>query len=280
MTGSPQKSIKDPVRFKMNINNIPTFNEEFFKRIIKFGILGIIALILLFSPIGLFSTVEAGHVGVVTRFGAVNRVANPGVVVKIPFIDVVAKMETRTQKEQVEAQAASKDLQVVKSTIALNYHLRGEKAVEVYQNIGIEYNERIIAPAMQEAFKATTARFTASDLISKREAVKTQAYTELKKRLEKYNVIVDDFNIVNFDFSLEFNQAIENKTVAQQNKERAQIEAETALVQAQGQADAQRKVEESGNLSPAYLEFLAIQKWDGVLPNATSGTPFINIPTR
>ena len=264
----------------MNINNIPTFNEGFFKKLIKFGILGIIVLILLFSPIGFFSTVDAGNVGVVTRFGAVSRVANPGIVVKIPFVEAVYEMETRTQKEQVDAQAASKDLQEVKSTIALNFHLRGEKAVYVYQNIGIEYKERIIAPAMQEAFKATTARFTASDLISKREAVKTQAYTELKKRLEKYNVIVDDFNIVNFDFSGEFNQAIENKTVAQQNKERAQIEAETALVQAQGQADAQKKVEQSGNLSPAYLEFLAIQKWNGVLPNATSGTPFINIPTN
>ncbi|HUQ85666.1 MAG TPA: prohibitin family protein [Candidatus Limnocylindrales bacterium] len=257
-----------------------SLNQQIVKNVIKFGILGIVIIIFLFSPLGFFSTIGAGHVGVLTRFGAVNRVANPGVVVKIPIIEIVTEMETRTQKEQVEAQAASKDLQIVKSTIALNYHLRGEKAVEVYQNIGVEYNERIIAPAMQEAFKATTARFTASDLISKREAVKTQAYTELKKRLEKYNVIVDDFNIVNFDFSGEFNQAIENKTVAQQNKERAQIEAETALVEAQGQADAQRKVEESGNLSPAYLEFLAIQKWNGVLPNATSGTPFINIPTR
>ncbi len=240
----------------------------------------IFAVIIIIPGIGLWSIVGAGHVGVVTRFGAVNRVVNPGLIVKMPLIEGISSMETRTQKEQVEASAASKDLQEVKSTIALNFHLRGEKAVDVYQNIGEDYTDRIISPAMQEAFKATTAQFTASDLIGKREAVKKIAYTELKQRLEKYNVIVDDFNIVNFEFSKEFNAAIEQKTIAQQNKEKAQIEAETALIQAQGQADAQKKLKESGSLTPEYLNFLAIQKWNGVLPNATNGVPFIQIPTN
>src|SRR3989344_2335756 len=220
------------------------------------GIIGFLALLIILSSlpvIGAWTTVSAGNVGVVTRLGAVNRVENPGFVLKIPLIEAVYKMETRTQLEQVDAQSASKDLQQVQATIALNFHLRGENAVDVYQNIGIEYKERIIAPAMQEAFKATTARYTASDLIGKREAVKNLAYKELKGRLEKYNIIVDDFNIVNFKFSDEFNQAIEQKTVAQQNQEKAQIEAETALIKAQGQVSAQRALQEAGTLSPEYL---------------------------
>lgn len=243
-------------------------------KIVGFSFLG---LILFFGTI---RTVGAGQVGVVTRFGAVNRVVNPGIVLKIPFVESIKTMDTRTQKEQVDASSASSDLQEVKATIALNFHLRGEKAVEVYQNIGLDYADRIIAPAMQEAFKATTAKFTASDLIGKREAVKTLAYTELKVRLEKYNIVVDDFNIVNFDFSKQFNDAIEAKTVANQNKERASIEAESALIQAQGQANAQAKLKESGSLTTEYLNFLAVQKWDGKLPNATNGVPFISIPTK
>lgn len=243
-------------------------------KIVGFSLLGIILFF------GTIRTVGAGKVGVVTRFGAVNRVVNPGLVVKMPFIESIKSMETRTQKEQVDASSASSDLQEVKATIALNFHLRGEKAVEVYQNVGTDYADRIIAPAMQEAFKATTAKFTASDLIGKREAVKTLAYTELKMRLEKYNVVVDDFNIVNFDFSKEFNEAIEQKTVANQNKEKATIEAQTLLIQAEGQANAQSKLRDSGGLSPEYLQFLAVQKWNGILPNATNGVPFINIPTR
>ena len=150
----------------------------------------------------------------------------------------------------------------------------------MYQNIGPEYVDRIIAPAMQEAFKATTAKFTASDLIGKREAVKVLAYNELKERLDKYNIVVDDLNIVNFDFSKVFNDAIEQKTVANQNLERAKIEAQTALTQAEGQANAQKELKDSGALSTEYLQFLAVNKWNGVLPNATNGVPFVNIPIK
>lgn len=253
--------------------------------------IGLVVLILLGLVIffGTFQSIGAGHVGVVTRLGAVQRVANPGLVVKIPLIEGIADMETRTQKEQVESQAASKDLQEVKSTIALNYHLNSEKAVDVYQNIGVDYNNRIIAPAIQEAFKATTAQFTAEELIVKRAEVKQVALDELKKRLAHLNIIVDDFNIVNFDFSKEFNAAIEQKQVAQQNVETEkrklesiQVQAQQALAQAKGQADAQKAIRESGALSPEYLQYLAVNKWNGILPVATGvgALPFINIPLK
>jgi len=237
----------------------------------------IFLLVLFFSS---FRTIGAGHVGVVTRFGAVNRVVKPGLTMKIPLFESVEVMETRTQLEQVDATSASSDLQEVKAKIALNFHLRGEKAVDVFQNTGTEYKERIIAPGIQEAFKATTAKFTASDLIGKREATKVLVFEELKSRFDKYNIIVDDFNIVNFDFSEDFNTAIEQKQVADQNKEKATIEAETLNIQAQGQTDAQKKLKEGGALSTEYLQFLAVQKWNGILPAATNGVPFISIPTR
>ncbi len=244
-------------------------------------LLGIIGFLIIAPICGVWGIVAAGNVGVVTRFGAVNRVVTPGFIVKIPLIEYVHIMETRTQKEQADASSASKDLQEVKATIALNYHLRGEKAVEVYQNIGTDYKVRVIDPAMQEAFKATTAKFTAEELIGKREAVKQEALIELKDRLNSYNVIIDNFNIINFDFSSEFNQAIEQKQVAQQNLERAKLEAQTAKTQAEGQAQAQKALRDAGSLSPEYLEFLALQKWNGVLPTVTgNGVPFINIPIK
>lgn len=249
-------------------------------KLTKLAIAGFIGVLLIIPVLGVWTTVSAGNVGVVTRMGAVNRVVNPGFVFKLPFIEWVHSMETRTQKEQVDASAASQDLQEVKSTVALNFHLKGENAVEVYQQIGQEYMDRIIAPAIQEAFKATTAKFTAPDLIVKREEVKQLTYQELKDRLSKYNIVVDDFNIVNFDFSADFNAAIEQKQVAQQNLEKAKIEKMTALTQAEGQADAQKKLKDSGSLSPEYLQFLATQKWNGVLPYSTSAVPFLNIPTK
>src|SRR5579883_3096455 len=116
------------------------------RRVLLIGLI-IFAAMLLFPGIGIWTTVDAGYVGVVTEFGAVNRVVDPGIVLKLPLVEGVYSMETRTQKEQVEAQAASKDLQQVTSTIALNFHLNGEKAVVVYQNIGEDYTDRIIDPA-------------------------------------------------------------------------------------------------------------------------------------
>lgn len=251
--------------------------EPRFERVFLTAI-GVFILLILFF--GSFSIVRAGHVGVVTRFGAVQRVVSPGVVLKIPLVEGVKSMETRTQKEEVDATSASKDLQDVNAKVAINFHLDGLRAVDVYQNIGVDYKERVVAPAIQESFKAATAKYTASDLIVKREEVKRAAYTDLRNRLMRYHIVIDDINIVNFDFSSEFNKAIESKVQAQQTLEQTRIEAETARTQAQGQADAQAILQESGSLSPAYLEFLAIQKWDGKLPLATQGNPFLQIPGR
>jgi len=252
--------------------------------IIKTLIFLIVGIIIVFNS---FSTVGAGHVGVVTRFGAVNRVIQPGFAIKIPFIEKVVKMETRIQKDLVDASAASKDLQEVRATVAVNYHLDSIKAVDVYQNVGVEYNDRLISPAMQEAFKATTAKYTAEELITDRESVKQEALKQLQGRLIKNHIIIDDFNIVNFDFSKEFNQAIEAKQVAQQNVEKekqtlqsVEVQAEQARQQAKGQADAQKALRDAGSLSSEYLEYLAVNKWDGKLPNVTgsNGVPFVSIP--
>lgn len=242
-------------------------------------VIGVIVFILVLFNLP-FVSVGAGKVGVVTQFGAVNRVVKPGLAWRLPFVEQVVEMETRTQKEQGSASAASKDLQEVISVIALNFHLQGDKAVEVYQDVGADYRGRIVDPALQEAFKATTAKFTAEELITKREAVKKLAFDELKGRLTKYGIIVDDLNIIDFDFSKDFNDAIEQKQVAQQNLEKAKVEATTALTQAQGQANAQKALKDSGSLSQEYLEFLALQKWNGVLPLATSGNPFISLPIK
>lgn len=243
-------------------------------------VLGIAAIIILIILISSVTFIQAGNVGVVTRFGAVNRVVYPGIILKIPVIESVTPMDTRTQKDQVDAQSASKDLQTVRSTIAVNYHLQGSQAVTVFQNIGIDYQDKVIAPAIQETFKSITAQYTAEELITKREHLREQAQDSLTKKLAGYFIIVDNFNIVNFEFSVDFNNAIEQKQVAQQNLERAKIEATTALTQATGQANAQAELKNSGSLTAEYLEFLAIQKWDGKLPLSTNGTPFINIPSK
>ena len=255
----------------------------------RWGLLIVLVVAFIFVLIGVFSSiyvVPAGSVGVVTRFGAINHVAYPGVGIKISYgVDGVVNMDVRTAKDQVDASAASKDLQAVTSSIAVNYHLDGGYAVDVFQNIGPEYVDRVVAPAIQNVFKASTAKFTAEELITNREAVRLMAEGQLKEQLAVYHVIVENFNIVNFDFSKEFNAAIEAKQVANQQVEtakqllaKAQVDAQTAVAKAQGEADAQKAYQTSNSLSEAYLRYLALTKWNGILPQVVGGaTPFIDV---
>jgi regulator of protease activity HflC (stomatin/prohibitin superfamily) len=234
------------------------------------------------------TVVPAGHVGVITRFGAVNRLVYPGLNWKIPIAEGYVAMDVRTRKDQIDATAASKDLQIVTSTIAVNYRLDGQYATDIYQNVGTDYQDILIAPAIQNVFKGVTAQFTAEELITKREQVRIAAEDALAEQLSVYHILIDNFNIVNFDFSPEFNAAIEAKQVAQQDVEKqkqllakAEITADTLRTEAQGIADAQKILQDSGALTPEYLTYLALTKWDGKVPlvvGGDGGIPLIQLP--
>ena len=240
----------------------------------------LVALALFILLTSAFYEVPAGNIGVVTRFGAVNRVAYSGINVKIPIIEKAIMLSVRTQKDEVQATAMSENLQVVTSLIAVNYHLDGSHAKAVYQNLGVNYADIIVAPAIQNTFKAVTARFSAEELITKRDEVRMQSEEELAKQLESYFIVVENFNIVNFDFSEEYQNAIETKQVAQQQVEtskqklaQAEIDAQTVIAQAQGQADAQKALADTGALTDEYLQYLFLTKWNGILPQVmTSGS--------
>lgn len=236
-----------------------------------------------------FRTVGAGQVGIVTRFGEVNRTVHSGIAIKAPWpIERLVKMDTRVQKEQQESSAATSDLQDVKATLALNYALDSKTAIDVYKSIGEDYEERIIIPAVQESFKASSANYTAQQLVTERSAVKGKAFEVIKDRLEKYGIRVVDLNIVNFSFSTEFNAAIESVQVANQNVAKARqelettkVEAEKTVAAAQAQAEAQRLQRET--LTPELVQLkqletqnAAIAKWNGILPTTNAGdVPFL-----
>lgn len=234
-----------------------------------------------------FRTVGAGQVGIVTRFGDVNRVATSGIALKLPWpIERIEKMETRVQKEEQDATAATSDLQDVNGKLALNYALDNATALRVYKELGKDYKERVVTPAVQESFKAATAQYTAQELITKRAEVKAYAYKAIKGRLDKYGIRVVDLNIVNFSFSAAFNAAIESVQVANQNVAKARqelettkVEAEKSIAAANGQAEAQRLQQQT--LTPELLQKYAIDKWNGALPTTTAsdGTIF-NIPVK
>jgi len=252
-------------------------------KIISRVIIGLLFIAVLFDA---FGTIGAGERGVLLQFGAVqDKVINEGLYFKIPIIQKVVIVDVKIQKDEIPASASSKDLQVVTSKIALNYHLDPSAVNKVWQDVGKNYNTRIIAPSIQEGVKAVTARFTAEELITKREEVKEQIKANLTERLFEHNIMVDEFNIIDFEFSAAFNEAIEAKVQAEQLKlkadrdlERIKIEKEQMIAAAQGKAEAIRIEAQALMQNPKVVELRWIEKWDGKVPTYWGqASPFIGI---
>lgn len=267
--------------------------------IAKIVVLSMVGIIFI---IGLFSTlyiVGAGERGIVLTWGNPSMDAKgPGLHVKIPFAQTVQKMDVQTQKYEAEASAASSDLQIVSTKIAVNYHLTPESVPALYRDIGKSYREKVIQPAVQEVVKACTAKSTAEQLITQRETVKECIDAALKFRLLDKGINMETTSITNFDFSAQFNSAIESKVTAEQealtqkNKlAQREYEAQQAVAIAKGQADATilnaeaeakkvQLIQAQLQSSPQYVELIKAQQWSGNLPTVmmtTGVTPFIDI---
>ncbi len=257
------------------------------KRILKWCFIIFLLLILL----GSFVIIPAGYRGVLLTLGKPSMDSmGEGFHLKLPIIQKVVKMEVRTQKYEADASAASKDLQVVTSKIATNFHLTPESVPSLFREVGLNYQARIIQPFEQEIVKSTTAKFTAEELITKREEVRIEIRQALYDRLIARGIIVEDVSITNFDFSPSFNQAIEAKVTAEQLKlkaerdlERIRVEAEQTITKAQAEAEALRLQKQE--ITPDLIKLrqievqrAALDKWDGKLPQVTGGAiPFFNV---
>ncbi len=222
-------------------------------------------------------TIGTGEVGVVTQYGKVTgRELSEGLSFIVPFgLNSVSVYDIKVQKEVANTQAATKDLQDVTAEVVLNYHLGRGEVSRMHQTVGVLYNDKLVVPSLNETFKGASAKYNASELITQRASLKKDVYDQLRDRLGKYGIVVDDVSITNFQFSESFAKAIEDKQVAQQNAERAKFNLEAA------QTDAQAQKAQSQTLSSAYLRKLAIDKWDGKLPSTVAGSSnVLGIPVR
>lgn len=235
--------------------------------------------------------VPAGYRAVLLRFGAVAGVLDEGIHLIVPTVNTIELMEVRTQKEQADSSAASKDLQTVSATVALNFHVDPAAVGRLYQKVGREYRSRIIDPAVQESLKVVTARYTAEELIRLRDKVKNEVQLDITNRLTAYSIVVEPsgVSLTNFTFSEEFNKAIEQKQVAQQTAEKqkyvldqAKLEAQTAITKAKGIAESARisaqALQSQGGRLVLAREW--IERWDGKLPMVAGGNGSMIVDIR
>ncbi len=259
-------------------------------------VIALAAIVLVASSIVI---VPAGSTGVVVTLGKVSdSPLSEGFHLKLPFVQTVEIISNKIQKQEADAPAVSKDLQAIESTIAVNFRIASNSSPYIYKNIGRDYQNIVLLPAVQESMKSVTAMYTAEDLITQRAQVSTEVKASLEEKMKDYGIIIEKFNIVNFDFSEEFNNAIEAKQVAEQNLIKtqteqqqaiviaeaeakkqviaAEAEAEAILKKAQAQAEANETIAQS--LTEGLTDYLTVDKWNGELPQVTgSGGTIIDI---
>ncbi len=271
----------------------------------KLVIIGIIGLIIIGVLVGsAVSIVDAGFRGVLLHWNAVDLVDPPleeGLHFIVPFQDSVIPLEVRTLKYTKSTTSASQDLQTVSTEITVNYHPEPTRVNYLYKEVGLDYENRIIQPTVEEVVKQVTANYNAEELITKRPQVKQDIEAEISARLADFNITTEIVSITDFQFSVLFAQAIESKVEAEQRAlqaendlKRIEVEArqfeaqsfgiaEANIAEAKGEAEAINIINQALSNNPYYLEWLKIQKWDGILPLVTGGngaTPFIEIPVE
>ena len=253
----------------------------------------IILLFILLIFLTCFCSVPTGYVGIRTKFGKADTdVVQEGLNLKIPMIERIILMDCRTQKAEINCSTASRDLQEVSLKVAINYNVSVENAYSIYKNIGVNYESIMISPSILESVKSVTAQYTAEELITKRSEVSDKMQETLKEKIESRGFTVIDFNVTDLDFSVAYNQAIEKKQVAEQEAKQAQYELEKAKIENEkkiAEAEANAKVmqvqdssttENALRLKELEIKKSFIERWNGVLPSTMTGDsaiPFLNI---
>ena len=168
------------------------------KNIKKFVLIAVVAIVAILIVANCFTMVNAGHTGVVVTLGKVNEgVLQEGLHIKAPFVQKIVKIDNRIVKLEVDTEAFSKDLQTVSTTIAINYRVDTSKSYSIYKNIGADYENVLVVPAVNEVLKAITAKYTAEESVTNRTLISDGLIKGLNEKLNSIGLYVTDVNIIN-----------------------------------------------------------------------------------
>jgi len=228
-----------------------------------------------------FTVISAGHTGVQVTFGEVNMTTLSEGIHFVNPLSSVKDVNVQLQKSQLTgASAGTKDLQQVHTDIVVNYRLNASKVPHIYKEFGLNVDDKVLGPGINEAFKSVTGHYTSEELITKRDEVSMAITEHLRSKMAPFNIDVSGVSLVNFGFSAEYQKAIESKVIATQNKlkaeqdlERIKVEANSRIAQAKGEAEAisiqAQAIQSNGGAN--YVQLQWIDKWDGKLPTTVLG---------
>ena len=226
--------------------------------------------LILITILSSFTTINSGEVGLRVRFGKIiDSNLTEGLNFKIPYIERIVKVNIKVQKVEVSTTSASKDLQDIKTTLAVNYRVENKSATNLYKTVGNSYEQTILTPAIEESIKSIISKYTAEQTITLRPEVSSECMKELQEKVEKYGIVIDNFNIINLEFSEEYSKAIEEKQVAEQKLATAKLESEAKIVEAEATQKSNELLKQTLTDELITKEF--IDKWDGKLPETYAG---------
>jgi regulator of protease activity HflC (stomatin/prohibitin superfamily) len=264
-------------------------------KLVKFGILGVIVVVLLFMSV---TVIGAGETGVVSLFGKVNDNEIKSGIHLINPLASVNNMSVRTEeytmsKASTEGKktgddsitALTKEGLTVSMDVTTFYHLEESKASDLYREVGLTYEEKIIRPEIRSAIREMVAQYEAKDIYSeKRSEAAKNILAYLNNKVRERGIVIEDLLIRDVTLPANLSQAIQEKLKAEQESQRYDFvldkekkEAERKVIEAQGQRDAQKIIDES--LSAKYLDYLYInglkdrQGTIYVPMNASTGMP-------
>ena len=241
------------------------------------GLVFFIATVLFSS----FTVISAGHTGVQVTLGEVNPAPLTEGVHFVNPISQIRDVDVRLQKAELKgANAGTKDLQVVHTDIVVNFRLDPLKVPHIYKEYGLNVDEKVLGPGINEAFKSVTGHYTSEELVTKRDLVSAEILTHLVAKMAPFNITVSNISLVNFGFSQAYQAAIESKVIATQQTAKAEqdlarikVEAASRIAQADGEAKAiaiqAAAIQSNGGEN--YVKLQWIEKWNGALPTTMLG---------
>jgi regulator of protease activity HflC (stomatin/prohibitin superfamily) len=220
--------------------------------------------------------VPPGHTGVRILAGNVRGQVSEGLRFIVPFAEQMQMMDNRTVAMEMSTETVTRDLQAVSMNYIVNYRLNPDASAEVFRTIGIAYESVVLRPIVEETLKDITARYAIEELITERARVSADITSALQVAFTARGFTLERFNIVDFHFSAEFSNAIEQVRIAEQNALRA--EQDLARVEFEAEADRERARAQADvltlqaqELTDTNLAAMWLERWNGVLPVLMAG---------
>ncbi len=236
------------------------------------GIAILIFVVVIMASSGTY-VVQPGHRGVEVTMGKVSTAFKPeGFGLKAPFITAIYPLSVRQQTAEDKAECYSADLQQIVMQLRVLFRIPESSVVKLFQGYGGDVFESLVSPRVQEALKEVTALQSAEQIVKNRDQIKTRALELAKKKIGTL-LVVEDIVIENIALSKELERAIEQKMVQEQEaakakfiQQRAQIEADTAVIKAKGEAESFKIRGQALKENPTFVDLQIVDRWDGITP--------------